>query len=195
MINPQIAKYINEERARGVIDADIKKALIEKGWQENDVENAFKAQVAIAHVGGLFQGRLDKGNFLKIVLAGIALQFLFMFMGAGGMMGVTSGYGSSLFGGTNLGIAILGFLIMVVIGLVVAIYELGATVRRLHDIGQTGWYALGLALIGMVPFIGWIISIGALIYLCMTPGDLSENKYGGMPDPNVTLWQAIKGSK
>lgn len=195
MINPQIAKYINDERARGVIDADIKKALIEKGWQENDVENAFKAQVAIAHVGGLFRGRLDKGNFLKIVLAGIVLQFLFMFMGAGSMMGVTPGYGPLLFSGGSFGAAIIGFLLMGVIALIVAIYELGATVRRLHDIGQTGWYALGLAIVGMIPFIGWIISIGALIYLCMTPGDLSENKYGGIPDPNVTLWQAIKGSK
>ncbi|OGZ19135.1 MAG: hypothetical protein A2494_00670 [Candidatus Lloydbacteria bacterium RIFOXYC12_FULL_46_25] len=195
MINPQIAKYINDERARGVIDADIKKALIEKGWQENDVENAFKAQVAIAHVGGLFKGRLDKGNFLKIALAAIALQFLFMFFGAGSMMGMMPGYGSSLFGGTNLGIAIIGLLVMVVMGLVVAVYELGATVRRLHDLGQTGWYALGLALVGMVPFIGWIISIGALIYLSITPGDPAENTYGGVPNPHVTLWQAIKGSE
>lgn len=189
MINPEIAKYINEERNRGVIDADIKKALAEKGWKESDISNAFKAQVAIAHVGGLFKGRLDKGNFLKIVLIGTVLQFIISELFGGSIaLGMMSGYGT-------LGFGMFGFFIMGIVSLVVGVYELGATVRRLHDIGQTGWYALGLIVISMIPFLGWVISIGALIYLCMTPGDIKENAYGSVPDQNVTLWQAITGTK
>lgn len=189
MINPQIAKYITEERARGVVDADIKKALIEKGWKEDDVENAFKAQMAIEHALGLFKGRLDKGNFIKIVIVGIVLQFLISGLFGGNMVaGMVSGYGM-------LGFGMIGILIVSVLSLIVGVYELGATVRRLHDIGQTGWYALGLALVSFIPGIGWIIGLGALIYLCITPGDLGNNAYGGVPNTNVTLWQAITGSK
>lgn len=189
MINPQIAKYISEERARGVTDADIRKALIEKGWKESDVENAFKAQMAIEHAYGLFKGRLDKGNFIKIVIAGIVLQFLISGLFGGSMVaGMISGYGMFGFG-------MIGILVMSILSLIVGIYELGATVRRLHDIGQTGWYALGLALVSFIPGLGWIIGLGALVYLCITPGDLGDNAYGGVPDPNVTLWQAILGSK
>lgn len=189
MINPQIAKYITEERARGVVDADIRKALIEKGWKEDDVENAFKAQMAIEHTLGLFKGRLDKGNFIKIVIVGIVLQFLISGLFGGNMVaGMVSGYGM-------LGFGMIGILVMSILSLIVGVYELGATVRRLHDIGQTGWYALGLALVSFIPGLGWIIGIGALIYLCITPGDLGNNAYGGVPNTNVTLWQAITGSK
>lgn len=186
MINPQIAKYIKEERARGVIDEDIKKALLEKGWQQADVDNAYKAQAAIAHVGGLFTGRLDKGNFLKITLLGIAIQILLSMLFAGSMMGIVSGFGL-------LGFGMIGFLVMTILSLIIGIYALGATVRRLHDIGQTGLYALGLALVSFVPVLGLLIGIVALIYLCMTPGDLAENTYGAVPNPKVTLWDAIMG--
>lgn len=190
MINPQIAKYITEERARGVVDADIKKALIEKGWKEDDVENAFKAQMAIEHALGLFKGRLDKGNFMKIVIVGVVLQFLISSVAFITMVpGMTLSYGGMF------GFGLIGSFIMSVVSLIVGIYELGATVRRLHDIGQTGWYALGLALVSFIPGIGWIIGFGALIYLCITPGDLGNNAYGGVPNTNVTLWQAITGSK
>ena len=188
MINPQITKYITDERARGVIDADIKKALLEKGWKEEDVENGFKAQVAINHIGGLFTGRLDKGNFIKIILIGIVLQFLISGLFGGGMIaGMVSGYGM-------LGLGMIGFLLMSLISLVIGVYELGVTVRSFHDIGLTGWYVLGLLLVSFIPVIGWLIAIGAIVYLAITPGDPAANTYGGVPNPNVTLWQAIKGS-
>lgn len=40
--------------------------------------------------------------------------------------------------------------------------SLAVTARRLHDIGRSGWWQL----IGMVPFIGWIV----MIYWCVQPG-------------------------
>ena len=189
MINPQIATYIKEERAKGVVDADIKKALLEKDWEQGDIDSAFKAQRAIDHVGGLLRGRLDKGNFLKVILIGIVLQFLVSGLFVGGMMtGMVSGYGM-------LGGGIVGFFVMAILSLVIGVYEIGATVRRLHDIGQTGWYALGLVLISFIPVIGLLVEVAALIYLSITPGDVAENTYGGVPNPNVTLWQAVTGTK
>ena len=46
-------------------------------------------------------------------------------------------------------------------------------VRRLHDIGKSGWYLL----LGLIPCVGGII----LLVFAATAGDVGENEYG--PDP------------
>ena len=189
MINSEITKYVEDERLRGVLDEDIKKALLVKGWKVEDVNNAFTVQRVMTHTQGLFIGRLDKGNFLKIVLIGFVLQFVLSALFGGSVaMGLMQGYGM-------LGIGIIGFFVMSIIGLIIAIYEIGATVRRLHDLGQTGWYALALVLVSFIPVLGLIVGIGALIYLSITPGNISENSYGAVPNANISLVQAITGSK
>ena len=52
---------------------------------------------------------------------------------------------------------------------------LAVSIRRLHDIGKSGWWYL----IVFVPLIGWIW----LIVLLVTEGDSGENQYG--PDPKM----------
>jgi uncharacterized membrane protein YhaH (DUF805 family) len=47
------------------------------------------------------------------------------------------------------------------------------TVRRLHDIGKSGWYIF----VGLIPCVGGII----LLVFAVTAGDFGENEYG--PDP------------
>lgn len=51
--------------------------------------------------------------------------------------------------------------------------SLAAGVRRLHDLGKSGWYYL----IGFIPFIGGII---LLVWFC-TEGTRGENEYGQDP--------------
>ena len=46
-------------------------------------------------------------------------------------------------------------------------------VRRLHDIGRSGWFLL----IGLIPLIGWII----LLYWAVKEGDPQDNAYGSNP--------------
>lgn len=46
-------------------------------------------------------------------------------------------------------------------------------VRRLHDIGRSGWFLL----VGLIPFIGWII----LLYWAVKEGDPQDNAYGSNP--------------
>jgi uncharacterized membrane protein YhaH (DUF805 family) len=58
-------------------------------------------------------------------------------------------------------------------GLVVFIPSLAVAVRRLHDIGKSGWYLLLL----LLPLIGWII---LLIWLAQR-GNEAPNKYGSSP--------------
>lgn len=50
---------------------------------------------------------------------------------------------------------------------------LAVGVRRLHDIGKSGWYLL----LGLIPCVGGII----LLVFAVTAGDVGENEYG--PDP------------
>jgi len=50
---------------------------------------------------------------------------------------------------------------------------LAITVRRLHDIGKSGW----LYLLILIPIIGWII----IFVWSVTPGDVGDNEYGEDP--------------
>ena len=60
------------------------------------------------------------------------------------------------------------------IGLILLLPTLGATARRLHDIGKTGW--LNILWI-ICPPIGPIV----LIVLCLKDGDKEANAYGEAP--------------
>jgi len=46
-------------------------------------------------------------------------------------------------------------------------------VRRMHDIGRSGWFLL----VGLIPLIGWII----LLYWAVKEGDPQDNAYGSNP--------------
>jgi uncharacterized membrane protein YhaH (DUF805 family) len=60
-------------------------------------------------------------------------------------------------------------------GLAMVLPSLTVTVRRLHDIGRTGWWWF----FGFVPFIGWLV----LFVYSVLPGASSENRYGPAPSP------------
>ena len=53
---------------------------------------------------------------------------------------------------------------------------IAVSVRRLHDIGKSGWYIL----LALIPCVGGII----LLVFDLTPGDTFENEYG--PDPKAS---------
>jgi len=57
------------------------------------------------------------------------------------------------------------------LGLLLPMYAVG--VRRMHDIGRSGWWLL----VGLVPIIGGIWQL----VLLATSGDVGPNRYG--PDP------------
>jgi len=58
-------------------------------------------------------------------------------------------------------------------GLAVALPSLAVGVRRLHDIGYSGWWLLLL----IIPFIG---PVALLVMFCLA-GDQGDNKYGPAP--------------
>jgi uncharacterized membrane protein YhaH (DUF805 family) len=58
--------------------------------------------------------------------------------------------------------------------------ELALTVRRWHDIGNSGWTIVVIIVFGMIPLIGflaWIVNFAAMCW----PGDKGGNQYGPTP--------------
>ncbi len=51
--------------------------------------------------------------------------------------------------------------------------SLAISVRRLHDIGRSGWWLL----IGLIPFLGWLV----LLYFYVQPSEEGSNQYGPHP--------------
>ncbi|RCW91640.1 DUF805 domain-containing protein [Winogradskyella arenosi] len=73
------------------------------------------------------------------------------------------------------------FSLYVIYALAVVIPSLAVAVRRLHDVGKSGWFYL----ISLIPLIGGIW----LIILFATEGDHGANAYG--PDPKQEASNAI----
>ena len=58
---------------------------------------------------------------------------------------------------------------------VVLLPSLAVSVRRLHDIGRTGWWLF----IYVVPVVGPLL----LLYFFVQPSDEEQNRYGPVPQP------------
>ena len=77
-----------------------------------------------------------------------------------------------MLGGTSMETAQGGFLQMIM-ALALLVPAIALTIRRLHDIGKSGWWLL----IGLVPIIGALV----LIYFYVTDSQAGSNLYGENP--------------
>ena len=66
------------------------------------------------------------------------------------------------------------------IGLIISIFMLMQSIKRLHDLDKSGWYLL-IRLAGVIPLIGWIIVLAFDLYLFLAEGTAGPNRFG--PDP------------
>lgn len=118
-----------------------------------------------------FQGRSRRSEYWWVMLMNIVVGLV-----GGFLIGLLGGYGS---GSLNpIGMLLAGILLIYVLAIIVP--SIALFVRRLHDINQTGWIALGIYIAGIIPIIGLLASIAQIVIGCM-PGTVGENKYG--PDP------------
>lgn len=78
---------------------------------------------------------------------------------------------------------VLGGLLMAVTGVVAAVMAIQFSVKRLHDIGWSGW----LLLITLIPVLGSIFQF--LIFVL--PGSTSSNRYGAVPPINSTAVKVL----
>lgn len=71
-----------------------------------------------------------------------------------------------------------------IFSLVILIPSLSVTVRRLHDIGRTGWWLLLI----LIPVLGWI----ALFVFMLLDSESGSNKYGPNPKETAHEFAAAK---
>jgi len=118
-----------------------------------------------------FQGRSRRSEYWWFILA----FYIFLFV-VGGLMFTIGGLS-----GDNINVIgmALGAVLAIAV-LAIFIPGLALSVRRFHDLGQSGWLVLVFAIAGAIPLVGFLASIGQLIWFAM-PGTTGPNKYG--PDP------------
>jgi uncharacterized membrane protein YhaH (DUF805 family) len=77
-------------------------------------------------------------------------------------------------------IAIIG-----IISLLLLLPSLGVAVRRLHDVGKSGWLLIGM----IIPVVNIVIGIMLLIYY-LKDSDRNPNKFG--PSPKYIVREAVE---
>ena len=110
-----------------------------------------------------FSGRARRKEYWMFALIYIIVIIIAMVLDGALGLGFDMGYGVT---------APYGWIYSIV-ALVHLIPAWGVLVRRLHDVGKSGWFML----ISLVPIIG---GIWLLVLVC-TDGDSSENAYGPSP--------------
>ena len=118
-----------------------------------------------------FQGRSRRSEYWWVTLFNILVSLV-----GGILLALLVGDGS---GDLNP----IGFIIVALLGLymlAIIIPSIALFVRRLHDINQTGWIALGLYICAIIPIINLLAAV-AQIVIGVLPGTAGPNKYG--PDP------------
>lgn len=103
----------------------------------------------------VFSGRARRKEYWMFFLFNIIVSF---FVGlVAGFVGALMGQGPALANAAN-----------VLYGLAIVLPALAVAVRRMHDLGRSGWWV--------------IVPVANLIFLC-TAGQAGDNQYG--PDPKA----------
>ena len=69
--------------------------------------------------------------------------------------------------------------------LVATIPAIAVAVRRFHDHNISGWWYLGLLVLGFIPYLGLLANLG-LLWVLVRGGTWGPNRYG--PDP-INPWR------
>jgi uncharacterized membrane protein YhaH (DUF805 family) len=117
-----------------------------------------------------FQGRVTRQDYwlyhLGLILGIIALSIVVGLGGAG--LGVRNPeVPAMIVGGVVLLICLWPF------------WAVG--VKRCHDRGKSGWWYLGWSIGGAIPYLGFLISLWALVELGFLDGTQGTNAYGPSP--------------
>ena len=116
-----------------------------------------------------FSGRASRSEYWLFQLLNV---FVIIFCCAFLLIGV---------GGTRFfGMGLLGAWVLIAF-----VPHLSVTVRRFHDHGVSGWWAGGLYVFGLVPYIGFLGSL-AMLWVLIRAGTWGSNQYG--PD-SVNPWR------
>lgn len=97
---------------------------------------------------------------------------------------------------STVGMGVLSLLAALAILLVYLYCGAVLTIKRLHDLGRSGWHLLWIfatgmlggidttdvsAMVGFVSTMSLVVWLGAGLWLLFAPGDLESNEYGPAP--------------
>ena len=116
-----------------------------------------------------FYGRAPRREFWYFILFSIIGRLLLSIID--GIVGLTFILGIDP-QGTPVQVGILSMLFS--LGLILP--SIAIAIRRLHDIGKSGWWYL----LAIIPFVN-VIGIFVLIYFFITPSQQGDNRYGSFP--------------
>ena len=117
-----------------------------------------------------FTGRSRRKEFWMWYLFVMIMYFVLMYLDATlGLGGSATGYAQ----GGSVGFNMTGGVLTILFMLAVLVPNIALAVRRMHDIGKSGWHVL----IGIIPLFGWAY----VLYCYVQPGQPGPNQYG--PDP------------
>lgn len=136
-------------------------------------------------------GRAQRSAYWWVVLYQVIIYVVLgivIFMAEGGdqlwaaLISILDGdLDPSFFDDFNLGPSgVFAGILMVCFALVNIIPDIMLSIRRFHDLGQTGWLVLLFMIMGSLPVIGLFADLANLVWF-MLPGTNGPNKYG--PDP------------
>lgn len=144
---------------------ETKMQTVETGYYENEPKkmSAFEGyKTFLKTISSMFAGRSRRKEYWGTVLFHFLLLLPGVFFAA--LLMVSQAF---LF-------IYMIYLYLVAIYMMIAMMPLWAlSVRRLHDIGKSGWWLL----VGLVPLVGWIFT---LIW-SLRDSDKSANQYGESP--------------
>ena len=113
-----------------------------------------------------FSGRARRSEFWWFQFFWVAIYFaMIILLGIGGALGKELGGGNAL---ATILVIIYGIFTIALLALIIP--SIAVTVRRLHDVGKSGWYYF----ISFIPFIGLIL----LLYWVCLDSEPTTNEYG-----------------
>ena len=117
-----------------------------------------------------FNGRARRKEFWSYMLLWFVAYFVLMYLDSAlGLGGSATGYAE----GGSVGFNMTGGVLSILFALGTLVPNIAVSVRRLHDVGKSGW----MLLLAFIPLFGWLY----LLFLYVQPGIVGANTYG--PDP------------
>jgi uncharacterized membrane protein YhaH (DUF805 family) len=130
-----------------------------------------------------FSGRASRSEYwmfqlLNLIVVGFSLAIILA--GAGGASLEDYGRLGAASGSFMTGACILAFWLLISF-----IPNIAVHVRRFHDHNISGWWYVGLVVVGFIPFIGLLANL-AILWVLVRGGTWGPNYYG--PDP-INPWR------
>ena len=124
-----------------------------------------------------FSGRSRRKEYWMFsLMLMIVYSVLAGLMISGGLIGAMDGVNDPELGPTFW----LGVGLAVLVSLAIIVPSVAVTIRRLHDRDMSGWWYLGIIILGSIPYVGALVNIGFLVLMCL-PGTPGPNRFGDDP--------------